>query len=597
MKNNKKNDLWTLKRIKRLPKRADGLKPYMVYAYTFRSLLECAASRYQNRLALSIWQDEASEVTYREMSYKCRNFGLFLISRGYRKGDKVLLMGESCPTWMIAYLGLTSVGLTAVPVLPEFSTKEVQNIIDESGVKGCIVNVKHFEQCYPGHEQLEFIRMEDLFLIKPEDLDGTRAGFQKAPGTSLTETKPEKGWEKVWQESAPDEEDLASLIFTSGTTGKSKGVMLTHKNLVWNIDVCCVNFFKTKPGMKALSILPMSHVYEFTTQQMLGMLCGFSIFYLGKPPAPTILMKAMQDIRPNVIMTVPLLIEKVYQSSVGPVLKNPKLKFWLHWKPSRHFICRAAGRKIKLAMGGKIKFFGIGGSALDPTVERFLYDAKFPYAQGYGLTETSPMIAGHGPYPKCHHLGFLGPVLEHETVRIDHPNKEGVGEILVKGPNVCKGYFHNDALTRESFTPDGFFRTGDLGVIKRGRLGLRGRTKTMILGSGGENIYPEAIESMINNIPFVSESLVIAEDGGLLALIKLDMESYAQSMQISLDEAKVSARKYLEGLKKTVNKDLSSFSKISDVELQEKPFERTPTMKIKRFLYERTGKKKDDQRK
>ena len=152
MKNNKKNDLWTLKRIKRLPKRADGLKPYMVYAYTFRSLLECASSRYQNRLALSVWQDEASEVSYRELGYKCRNFGLFLLSRGYRKGDKVLLMGESCPTWMVAYLGLTSVGLTAVPVLPEFSTKDVQNIIDESGVKGCIVNVKHFEQCYQGHD-------------------------------------------------------------------------------------------------------------------------------------------------------------------------------------------------------------------------------------------------------------------------------------------------------------------------------------------------------------------------------------------------------------------------------------------------------------
>ncbi len=593
MKKSKK-PIWSYKAIKHLPKRPDGLTPYRVYSYTFRALVECAASRYQDRLALTSWQDEASDVTYRELQYKSRNFGLFLLSRGYKRGDRVLLMGESSPTWIISYLGITSVGLTAVPVLPEFSTKDVHGIISESEVKGCVVNVKHFEQCYLGHESLDFIRLEDLFWMERENLDGTRDSFQKAPGVSMTEAKPEKGWEAVWEASRPEEEDLASLIFTSGTTGKSKGVMLTHKNLVWNADICCVRFFRTKPGMRALSILPVSHVYEFTTLQMLGLLSGFAIHFLGKPPAPTVLLKAMQEIRPNVIMTVPLLMEKVYHSSVGPILKNPKLKFWLHWKPSRHFICRAAGRKINLAMGGKIQFFGIGGSALDPMVERFLFNARFPYAQGYGMTETSPMICGHGPYPRCHHLGFLGPILDHEEVRIDNPNSEGVGEILIKGPNVFSGYYHNEELNKECFTSDGFFRTGDLGVFRKGRLGIRGRTKTMILGSGGENIYPEAIESLINSSPFVSESLVVAEEGGLLALIKLDLESYAKSMQISLDDAKESAKKYVEGLRKTINKDLASFSRISEVELQEKPFERTPTMKIKRFLYERKTKKKED---
>jgi long-chain acyl-CoA synthetase len=244
-----------------------------------------------------------------------------------------------------------------------------------------------------------------------------------------------------------------------------------------------------------------------------------------------------------------------------------------------------------MTFGGRLKFFGIGGAPLDREVEQFLSDAKFPYAIGYGLTETSPLIAGG--QPKKHYVGTIGKLVEHVDVKLENPDPAtGVGEILVKGPNVMQGYYDNPSLNAEVFTSDGYFRTGDLGHLdKHGRLSIKGRTKTMILGSGGENIYPELIEAVINNQSFVTESLVVPEHGGLIALVKIDFDMFAQKMAITVNDAKTEALKYVAKLREDVNKELSAFSRISAVELQEEPFQRTPTQKIKRFLYSRI---KDD---
>lgn len=593
----KKPVVWTLKKIRKI-RREDGLKPKRVYAFTFRAVLDCVVSRYPKRLALCTYKDDETLVTYRMLGFYARNLAMYLLETGFRHGDRIALMGESSPSWMIAYLAMTSVGLTVVPILPDFPAKDVQNILEESKVKGIFVNSKHYEKCLPIiGKGLRLFRLEDLFEIPTKELPAGKTVFAKAPGTSLALAKPEKGWEEKWRESEPKEDDIASLIFTSGTTGKSKGVLLTQKNLVWNADVCTDIFFKIKPGYRFLSILPMSHVYEFTTNQILGLLCGGEIHYLGRPAAASVLMPALQEIRPVVMMSVPLLMEKVYKASVKPVFdKNVKIKRWLKWTPSRKFISRIVGRKLRLAFGGKLKFFGIGGAPSDPAMEQFLYDSAFPYAQGYGLTETSPMVAGHGP--KDHHLHMIGKVIEGEEVRLDNKNADGVGEILVKGPNVMPGYYENPELNKECFTEDGFFRTGDLGQFdKHGRLGLRGRTKTMILGSGGENIYPENIEALINSQDFVTESLVVPEDGGLLALVKIDLESYAKSMKINIDDAQAEAAKYVAFIKQKINRDLSSYSKISSAELQEEPFQRTPTMKIKRFLYDNLHRKKNGEEK
>ncbi|WP_320130331.1 AMP-binding protein [uncultured Sphaerochaeta sp.] len=582
---------WSLRKIKKL-KRTDGLKMKAVNAYTMNAVVDCCASRYSKRVALRIYGDDESKITYSQIQTMKNSIGLFLVENGFAKGDKIAILGESCPMWMVAYFGITGVGCVAVPILPDFSGKEVCSILKQSGAKGIVVNVKHFEKVLPFvKENPQFlVRMEDLFHV-PDPLSSQlqdRTQFAAAPGRDLTRLKLNKKILEKREERIPEEDDLASIIYTSGTTGNSKGVMLTHKNLVWNADICSDVYVKFRPGNKSLSILPISHVYEFTTGQILQLLNGLEIFYLGKAPATSILLPALKTIRPTIVMTVPLLIEKVYRSAVLPVFRdNKKLQTWLKWNFSRRFISRIIGRKLELTFGGKLKFFGIGGAPLDGEVEKFLYEARFPYGIGYGLTETAPLIAGSSVAK--HKIGMIGELVEHVQVKLEEKDPvTGVGEILVKGPNVMLGYYNNPALNEECFTSDGYFKTGDLGYLdKKNRLSIKGRTKTVILGSGGENIYPENIEAVLNNQGFVTESLVVPEEGGLLALVKIDIDSYAKKMALNVNDARSEAMKYLSRLRDEVNKELSAFSRISSVELQEEPFQRTPTQKIKRFLYSR----------
>jgi long-chain acyl-CoA synthetase len=587
----KKTKPWTKRRIRRL-KRSDGLTMKLVTSFTMDSVVESTASRHPKRVALRLYRDDESAVTFGELKQAKDAIGLYLIDHGFEKGDKIALIGESCPTWLVAYFGLTSIGCIAVPVLPDFSAKEMGQILEHSGAKGVIVNAKHFEKVIPFVRENPdgLFRMEDLFHI-PHPISAELANkeqFSWAPGRDIRRRKIDGKSMAVRAKRLCGENDIASIIYTSGTTGSSKAVMLTHKNLVWNADISSDVYIHLKPGNRVLSLLPISHVYEFTVGQLLELLCGCEIVYLGKAPAPSILLPALKEVRPHVVMTVPLLIEKVYRSSVLPALKgNPKMAKWQSFGPARRLIARVAGRKLKVNFGGKIRFFGIGGAPLDLEVESFLADASFPYSIGYGLTETSPLIAGG--LPNRHYVGTIGKLVEHLDVKIDNPDPEtGVGEILVKGPSVMVGYYKNDELNREAFTDDGYFRTGDLGHLdRRGRLSIKGRTKTMILGSGGENIYPELIEALINNLEYVTESLVIPEQGGLAALIKIDLDSFAEKMALNVNDAKVEAIKYVTKIRDDVNKELAVFSRIRTAELQEEPFDRTPTQKIKRFLYSR----------
>ncbi len=587
----KKQDVWSFRKIRKL-KRDDGLKMKTVNSYTMEAVVECTASRNAKHIALCTYNEEESEVTYAQLKAYKDAISVFLLEQGFVRGDRIALMGESCPTWLIAYFGITSIGCTAVPILPDFSSREACQILEHSKAKGVVVNGKHFEKLMPfikDHSDF-LVRMEDLFHIpQPISVElKDREQFAAAPGRDIRRRKLDKKAQQLRTSSLAREDDIASLIYTSGTTGNSKGVMLTHKNLVWNADISSDVYVKLNKKDKVLSILPISHVYEFTTGQILELLRGCEIVYLGKAPAPSVLLPALKEVRPRIVMTVPLLIEKVYRSAVLPVFRdNEKLKKWLQFSFTRRLISRIIGRKLKLTFGGRLKFFGIGGAPLDRDVEQFLADAKFPYALGYGLTETAPLIAGG--LPTKHVVGSIGALVEHVQVKLgDMDPQTRVGEILVKGPNVMQGYYENPKLNEDSFTSDGFFKTGDLGYLDaKKRLFIKGRTKTMILGSGGENIYPESIEALLNNQSFVTESLVIPENGGLIALVKIDIDSFAQKMALSVNDAKVEAMKYVAKLREDVNKELSAFSRISSVELQEEPFQRTPTQKIKRFLYSR----------
>ena len=577
-----KKDKITQKKCKKVL-RADGLQMKSVMGYTFPDFAEAISSRYPNRLVYSIFRDDTSDMTYSQLVQRARSVAAYLMNLGYEKGDRIAIFGESCPNWMVMYLATTIIGCVAVPILPDFTQREAVAIFNDCSVKGTCVNAKAFAKVkdYIKENDLTLFRMEDLLHLPSESFDD----FSNAPGYAMTSYKYKLA---LLNARKPEESDIASLIYTSGTTGSSKGVVLTHINILRCADLNSDVYIKIKPGYNVLSILPMSHVYEFTIGQVLPMLCGCHITFLGKPPAVSILMPALAEVRPHVMLTVPLLIEKVYKAAIVPLIKeNTKIAKLLK-SPLKWYVYRTMGKKLVSTFGHRLKFFGIGGAALDKEVEKFLYNAHFPYAIGYGLTETAPLIAGCSPKHSDQKPGWIGKVVADDDVILLNRNEEGIGEIAVKGINVCSGYYNNPELNAEAFTADGYFKTGDLGELdSSNRLAIRGRVKTMILGPGGENIYPESIESIINNMQFVQESLVVPEDSGLLALIKIDLKAFAEKMKIDIDEAATEAKKYLMNIRKDVNSQLSAYSRINDIELQEEEFERTPTQKIKRFLYQR----------
>jgi len=385
------------------------------------------------------------------------------------------------------------------------------------------------------------------------------------------------------------EEDIASIIYTSGTTGRSKGVMLTHKNIAINaIKGKKLQYLDEKD--RFLSVLPLSHTYENTLGLILPMLCGSCVYYLRKPATPAVLLPALELVKPTVMLTVPLIIEKVYFNKVLPVFRDkPAIRLLYKIPFIRKKLNAVAGKKLLATFGGNLKFFGIGGAKLNKSVEKFLLEAKFPYAIGYGLTETSPLLAGSNPQNTV--FDSTGPAIDGVELKINNPDaKTGEGEIWAKGPIIMKGYYKEPEMTSEVLTPDGWFRTGDLGVFDtNGNLFIKGRLKNMIVGASGENIYPEEIESVINNFRFVVESLVIQQKGKLVALVHLNMEELEKKyhhlkhdMEEKFEEKK---DELLVELKEYVNSQVNKFSQINRVVVQPVPFQKTATLKIKRFLY------------
>lgn len=596
----------------KIQKRETFIKPRNLSSFTMRSLVDDCSMKFKKHLALRIYDDVTSSLTYAKLKQRVDSFSMYLMSKGIEKGDKIAILSENLPNWLVGYLGITAIGSVAVPILPEFSALDVNRILQHSEAKGIIVSSKYVDKCreyIKDGDKLVF-RISDLFHIPFDTFNPNTESsfFSEASGIDTLhkflkdvipeETDKKRKKKRVFlnkelQERIPSENDIASIIYTSGTTGNPKGVMLSHKNILWNADECSDDYVHLGVTDRVLSILPMSHVYEFTIGQILVLMKGCAIYYLVKPPAVSSLMKAFKMVRPHVILTVPLLIEKIYRSSILPQIKNNKrIQPYLKWSLTRNMIYRAIGRKLKTTMGGKVKFYGIGGAPLDENVEEFLVHSGFPYAKGYGLTETSPMVAGSGPGGTK--VGIVGKVVPYESVKLIDVNEDtGIGEIAVKGPNVMKGYYKDSELTAEVFTDDGYFKTGDLGSFdNKNRLSIKGRSKTMILGPGGENIYPEAIEAKFNNQDFVEETLVVPEDGGLVAMIRLNIDSFKENMAMNINDVKTEAQNYIKSLKDKVNKDLMRTSRIDKVELQEEPFIRTPTQKIKRFLYLKTHKKK-----
>ncbi|HEX7571921.1 MAG TPA: AMP-binding protein, partial [Bacteroidota bacterium] len=465
---------------------------------TLRSILRQSTRRFKDRIAFSTVDGDS--ILYGRFGERVEELSHFLHDRGIIPGDRVAILSENKPNWGIAFFAVTTMGAIAVPILTDFHPNEVHGILRHSESKALFVSKKLAGVL----EETEFthlttrILIDDLSIIPPEASHDRVKQFLDQGSREIARLKEVAL--RVTGRIAPEvrEEDTAALIYTSGTTGHSKGVMLTHKNLTSDV-LACSQLVDVSEQDRFLSILPLSHTYECTLGLILPVMTGASVYYLDKPPSAGVLMPAMVKVRPTVMLSVPLIIEKIYKGKIHPKLTgNPVVRGLYKIPLVRKRLHAAAGRKLLASFGGKLRIFTIGGAPLAQDVELFLREAGFPYAIGYGLTETSPLIAGSPPEStKFRSTGF--PV-SGARIKIDNPDPEtGEGEILVKGPMVMKGYYRDPTRTAEVMTPEGWFRTGDLGVFDRnGYLYIKGRLKNLILGPSGKNIYPEEIESTIN---------------------------------------------------------------------------------------------------
>jgi len=552
---------------------------------TIRDIFFRSRMAYSNRPALAFVG--SNPISYADMAIIVRNVSGMLNTLGVKKGDKIALIGENSPNWAMAYFSITTIGAVVVPILPDFSATEMEAIIHHSESKVVFVSAKIFNQL-----NLDNLRGIDAFVLLNtlEPIDEQVAEVDPSMKYTIPQIVVNVDYCDC-EFPKPFEDDLAAIIYTSGTTGRPKGVMLSHKNIVSNILSTLMIQDVTETD-RLLSILPLSHTYECTVGFLLPMSTGASIYYLDKPPTAAVLIPAMQKIKPTMILVVPLVIEKIYKNKIKPELTATSTKRMLYnFSLTRKLMHRLAASKLKDIFGGELHFFGVGGAKLSYEVERFMFEGKFPYSIGYGMTETAPLLSGCTP--KITRFRCAGYNLPGQEMKILNPNPDtGEGEILVKGSNVMVGYYKEPELTESMFI-DGWFRTGDLGVFdSHGYIQIMGRSKNMILSASGENIYPEEIEALINKNEFVLESMVYEMKGKLIARVHLNkelVENYYAGMKQSAKDwqhnAEEKSRRIMDDIMAHVNSRVARFAKLSSVVEQHEPFEKTPTQKIKRFIY------------
>ena len=553
---------------------------------TFNTLYEIVRNSIENfssRIAFSMLGGE--DVSYKEVGERIEKVQELLLDAGVGAGDKVAILSSSMPNWGVSYFAVTTAGMIAVPILPDFTSSELDLIIEHSEAKAILVSDKLYAKL--SKEVIEKLNI----VIRTKGLN------------AIVKHVSERAEKRI-----PQPEDTAAIIYTSGTTSKPKGVMLTHRAISMQLTVIPPLFDYNQEDV-LLSILPLSHTYECT----LGMIYPFSrgahIYYMDRPPVASALMPALQEVRPTVIASVPLIMEKVYRSKVRPTFEKSALLRTLYgWSPTRKLLHKVAGKKLKALFGGRMRFFAIGGAKFDSEAERFLKEAGFPYGIGYGLTETAPLLAG--AVGKMVRIGSTGPALQGVELRLDNVNPTtGQGEIVAKTPCCMSGYYKNEEATKDAFTADGWFRTGDLGYIANdGWVFIKGRLKNMIVGPSGENIYPEDIEEVLNSNPVVAESVVTEENGKLVALVHFDTAAlearyeglkklFAESkdqLGQKYSESKEQLEKKMDEVKRElltyVNNKVNRFSQITKVIDNGCEFEKTPTKKIRRFVYEQRAK-------
>ena len=552
---------------------------------TIHEMLRRSAENYGPYPALS-WVGGES-MSYTELYESAQTLSVWLVEQGVGFGDTVAILSENCPNWGVVYFAVTSMGAVAVPILIDFHPEAIQYIIRHSEAKAVFVSEKLFTKVEdaaftprPIFVNMETFGIMEQGISKDHMKDLKSAGmreFRKVKDRMLRLTNliPRD----------PGEEDVACIIYTSGTTGHSKGVVLTHKNIMSDVTGV-MEYITLATKDRLLSILPLPHTYECTLGLVLPLVYGAHVYYMDKPPTARALLPALAAVKPTAMLSVPLVIEKIFRNAILPRFTKTKLHRFLYSMPAiRKILHRAAGKKLLETFGGCLRICPIGGAPLAPDVERFLREAHFPYAVGYGLTETSPLCTGSHP-DKTRYLS-AGYPMQSVSVRVINPDENGEGELVVKGPNVMREYYKSPQGTAEAFTEDGWLRTGDLGKMDAdGYVYIKGRLKNLILGPSGENIYPEEVESILCQSPYVLEALVYQQENKLAARIHLDQARLDEEFgSMSVEETQVKRTEILEALRQEVNSKVSSFIRLQIMMFQPEPFEKTPTNKVKRYLY------------
>ena len=538
---------------------------------TLQSLIDYSIRNFSSMPSVSFV--DGKPITYAELGQKIENISNMLYSLGLSKGDKVALLSHNMPNWVVAYFAVVSKGLIIVPILPDFTREEIENVLVHSESKVLFIS----ERLISRTEGLELPSLEATILVD---------NFTLLNGTVKSVT------DVTYPKVIVEEDDTAAIIYTSGTTGRSKGVVLSHKSITF-IAMQSDAFQTISKTDVFLSLLPLSHTYENSIGMLFPIMYGATIYFLEKPPTAAALLPALAKIRPTMMLSVPLIMEKLYKTQIQSKFAGNGFKRMIYKTPLfRKIIHRIAGKKLYQTFGGRLKFFGIGGAKLDSRVERFMKEGKFPYAIGYGLTETAPLLAGAGVHQtKLQSTGFAVPGVQ---LKLNNPDRKGVGEIWAKGPNVMKGYYKNPEATAEVLTQDGWFKTGDFGRFdSHKRLYIKGRIKNTIVGASGENIYPEDIETIINNHKLVVESLVMEEDGFLVAKVLLDIEELEKAIEhfkLLIEDKKEKHKVWKAHFMKELNEKLNRVSQIKRIDIMDEPFEKTASQKIKRFIYAKQHK-------
>ena len=542
----------------------------------FIKIYETSFKNNWSQLALTDYKDQNS-LTYGQVAEEIARIHLFFEEIGLKQGDKVSLIGKNHSSWSLVFLATFTYGAVIVPILHEFNSDSVLHIIEHSDSQCAFVNENIWSTLDQDRVAIPTFSIPSFDLLKSKD--NSHKNIKQNVDAKFDQRYPNGFTKEDIKYAEVDNDKVICINYTSGTTGFSKGVMLTANNYAGNVTYAH-SLGLLFPGEKDLAFLPMAHAYGCAFDFLYALSNGVHVTLLDVIPSPQNLVKAFQEIRPNIIITVPLIFEKIYKKKILPIVEKPIVKALLKVPGVNNIIYKKIRKSLIESLGGNFREVIIGGAALGKDIEAFFHKIKFPFTVGYGMTECAPLISYD------HHYDFVptscGSILNGiMEARIDSPDPENIpGEIQVKGENVMAGYYKNPEATKETFTEDGWLKTGDSGVLVGRRLFIKGRIKTMLLGSNGQNIYPEEIEAKINNMPYVAESLVVQRDGKLVAIIHPD---YAELRDNNIDTDSIT--EIMNNNRITLNDSLARYEKINIIEIKNDEFEKTPKKSIKRFMY------------